>query len=119
MPGIVAQSYDAPDCSSTDADLRNVSSEWRPGQGGPFAAGLGVPARPQQLGHALLRRPDLAPGEVLVQLLPQIATQLVAEAFEHLDRLGGQRLAGPAPEQRAQLRVDGEADAVVDAVHVT
>ena len=41
-----------------------------------------------------------------------------AEPLQHLDRLGRQRLAGPAPQQGAQLGVDGEADAVVDAVHV-
>ena len=56
-------------------------SERRPGQGRPVAAGLRVQLGAQQVGHPLLGAPDLAPGQVLVQLLAQVAAQVVGEAW--------------------------------------
>src|SRR3954466_6333073 len=57
--------------------------ERRPGKGGPLAAGLWVPPGAEQLGHALLRATHLAAGEVLVQLLAEVATQPVAQPLQH------------------------------------
>ena len=56
-------------------------------------------------------------GEQRVQRLAERALELRAQRRQHLDGLVGQPLAAPLPQQRAQLVLGREADAVVDALH--
>ena len=57
-------------------------------------------------------------AEQLGQALTEVAVQARAHPFDARDLGGVQRLAPPAPQDRPQLVLDVEADAVVDAVAV-
>jgi len=63
---------------------------------------------------------DLGSGQVCPEFLgePAAGREAGPETVQHLDRTSGQRLAAPLPEDRAQLVLLGEADAVVAAVQV-
>src|SRR5687768_1947653 len=95
---------------------REKSSDRRPGYGRPVLGWLGETARPHQPLHAQPQMLHLGDGEVLLQRLAQRPVQVRAQRGERRQRLRRDGLAGPAPQHRAQLVLDVEGDAVVDAV---
>src|SRR4051794_31296410 len=95
------------------------ASERRPRDGTPPLPGLGERADAQEPLDASPGRLDLVRGEQTEQPLREVVVQAVGELIEDAAVLVGQQLTGPAPEDGAQLRLDVEGEAVVDAVPVT
>src|SRR5690606_35862935 len=61
---------------------------------------------------------ELVGAEQLRKTLAELAVQLVGDAADASQLLGGQGLAQPAPQDGAQLVVVVEGEAVIDAVAV-
>src|SRR3954469_13040086 len=87
-------------------------SHRRPGHGGPVVRRLGEPPRPDQPLHPQPYVLHLGDRQMFLERLAQRAVERLAEPGQGLQQLVRDRLAGPAPEHRAQLVLDVEGDSV-------